>query len=316
MRTGIIFLFMLSASSSAFSQYDRCFNGTLPYFQNVRRASGTAAQRVLMLNRGCAELRRGDLTDAPGIGSSILGAVGQTLSAPLSGQAWAAFSTLNGNENQRRYQRQLDEIKRIPNPMERIKRVYELVARTQGSYNYGSNALRLGTPGNLIDTAAREGSAGVCRDFAALLQWSLMQVARYSGSTRMDLGPTDFSSEMKTGSTPAGGHAWVRVNLPNHDAQGRIIGFNRFDLDTTWYPEQFSVLFPRNSSLSEANRTRLVRECSSVVNCLSNATVQESGAGLGVSSVVKDGRKVWFGTESSGARGITSPSPSPVPGNR
>lgn len=310
MRTGIIFLFFLVLSPSAFSQYDGCFSGTLPYFQNVRRASGSAAQRMLMLNRGCAELRRGDMTDAPGIGSAILSNVGESLSLPLAGQAWAAFSTLNGNENQRRYRRQLDEIKRIPNPMERIRRVYELVARTQGSYNYGSNAIRLGTPGNLIDTAAREGSAGVCRDFAALLQWSLMQVARYSGSTRMDLGPTDFSSEIKTGSTPSGGHAWVRVNLPNHDAQGRITGFNRFDLDTTWYPEQFSVLFPRNSSLSEGNRTRLVRECSTVVNCLSLAAAQEFGPGPGSSSSSSAGQggNGWLTSPDSGGRKDQAPS--------
>lgn len=259
--------------------YPSCYRDTLPYFSNVQRLSGNAGEKVLVLKNGCREFNNVGNTAGPGVGATVLSNVIENFSLPSTGQATSAFATVNGNERQRAFRRRLDEIRQNPNAMDRIRAVYELVARAQGSYDDENvNGLRYASPGGAIDRAATQGSAGVCRDFALFLQWSLMQVSRHPSSRGMALGPTDFSSEVKGGFMPAGGHAWVRVNLPNHNAQGQLLGFNRFDIDTTWYPEQFSVLFPRLSSLNSANRTRLISQCASVTRCLQTFASAEHAA--------------------------------------
>jgi hypothetical protein len=265
-----ILVFILQSSSLLWADSSSiCFRGDLPYFQNFDRITGTPTQKLLMMSSGCREVTKSPkILDGPGIGSTLFTFAVENFSLPLVGQAASAFSTLNGSPAQRRYKAALDQIRKNPNPMDRIRAVYELAASYQGNYDYKGGGLKFDTPGGNIDRAQRTGTSGVCRDFASLLQWSLMQVARHPSSVNGGLGPTDFSSEIKTGFVPGGGHAWVRINLPNHDARGAITGFNRFDIDTTWYPEQFSILFPRLSSLSAANREKLINQCRTVENCL------------------------------------------------
>jgi hypothetical protein len=188
---------------------------------------------------------------------------------------------MDGSPEQRRFKAELDRIKTIPNSMERIQRTYELVARTQGRYDEESYGLRNAlagriyrgeSPGNLLDSAKRDGTVGVCREMAALLQWSLQQVSRWSGSRSMALGPNDFSSGEILSNAPTpdgwGGHAWVRVNLPVHDATGALVNFRHFDLDTTWYPERFSPLFPRRAGASAQNISTARRQCTEIKRCL------------------------------------------------
>lgn len=261
-----------------------CFRGKLPYFQNfVRLANDNSPPILPMTLRGCSELVDQPLLTEAFSPLERAGAMAMTPIFGVFGQGAGAFSNLNGSAKQRDYKKRLDEIAKEPNPMFRIRRVYELAAATQGHYDFSGNgmknfargfAVRSSSPGNLINSSERDGSVGVCREMASLLKWSLQQVSRAPGSRSMGLGPNDFSSTYMTGTVPgakgwkdSGGHAWVRINMPIHD-KGQLLGFSHFDLDTTWYPEQFSPLIPRRSGLSAPGRKKLIDECHRVQACL------------------------------------------------
>lgn len=236
-----------------------------------------------MTKNGCSELVDQPLLTEAYTALERAGAMAMTPIVGVFGQGAGAFANLNGSAKQRDYKKRLDVIGEEPNPMLRIKRVYELVAATQGPYDSAGHGMknfirgagvRSSSPGNLINSAERDGSIGVCREMASLLKWSLQQVARARGSRSMALSPNDFSSTFMTGKVPGangwkdgGGHAWVRINMPIHE-KGQLIGFSHFDIDTTWYPEQFSPLVPRRSGLSAPGRKKLIDECRRVQACL------------------------------------------------
>lgn len=268
-----------------------CFAGKLPFFQNFARTTGTSFDRMGQLQNACRELSHDEWNEPTTVGERVFGVVGG-MSRGLNGAIAGSFSNWNGSPEQRRYKAQLDRIKTNPNPMARIQAVYELAARTQGYYdeesyglhNAGAGLIYRGqAPGNLIDSAKRDGTVGVCREMASLLQWSLQEVARWSGSKSMALGPNDFSSSVVLSSAPTGdggwgGHAWVRINMPIHNSAGALVDFRHFDLDTTWYPERFSPLFPRRAGASRENIATLRRQCGEVRNCLAQKGFFESSS--------------------------------------
>jgi len=264
----MIFLTLLLLSHLSFSnESSTCFKDKLPFFSVAKRLNLPPKDKIIVLQKGCREAKKSNYYKEMAITERL--AVGFAHIGFSSDQGLAAFSKLGGTQRQNDFKKELNEIKKVKNPVDRIKKVYELVALNQGEYDYENmKEYRLGTPGNLLNRRDREKSVGVCRDMAALLQWSLMQVSRHPSSKNHGLESTDFSSELKAGFIDGGGHVWVRVNLPNHDANGRLIDFTHFDIDTTWYPEQFSILFPRLSSLSDKNFTRLISECVQVIKCL------------------------------------------------
>lgn len=262
--------------ASAIEPQDICFKETLPYFQNFSKIKASAAVKSEMLTTSCNELHDSEMTRGKSFSEAAYHKIGNFMAFGLAGHGASAFSKLNGSAKQKEFLTQLNVIKKNPDPMDRIRQVYQLVVETQGKYDYDSEGHKnmssgffifTEAPGNIINNAEKRGTGGVCRDFASLLQWSLLQVSRYEGSKSSALGESDFSSDFISGTVPEGGHAWVRVNMPQFN-KGRITGFNTFDLDTTWY-QTFSPLFPRNSGLSQANREKAINQCHQISQCLS-----------------------------------------------
>lgn len=286
MKIIILFLVIFMSGEQVFAAgKDICFEKTLPFFQNFSKITGPDIEKSATLVNACDELQTPEMTK----GKTILGAAVNSFMTKvafgITGHATGAFDNLNGSQKQKSFRAELEKIKQIPNSMDRIKQVYDLVVRTQGHYdddNMGKKNVLTGkviftdAPSNIINAAEKTGTGGVCRDFASLLQWSLLQVARGPHSKNSALEPNDFSSEFITGYVPVnggtGGHAWVRVHLPQYNSTGQLTGFNNFDLDTTFYSD-FSPLFPRLSGLSPENQQRAVRECTQIISCLYSRTL-------------------------------------------
>ncbi|AFY00766.1 transglutaminase-like domain-containing protein [Bdellovibrio bacteriovorus] len=278
-----VFLMLLVQSASAQEQ-NTCFEKAIPFFQNFSKISVSPIAKASMLESACEELDDPRLTEKIGIFKSLGHQFMAKFGFGVYGQAIGAFDRLQGDEWQMEYAQKLQTIKSIPDPLERIRQVYLLVVRNQGSYDNdsnGMNSLKSGyifgeyTPSNLLNTARKTGSAGVCRHFASLLQWSLIQVARHPSSRSSALGPLDFSSEFVLGTIPdAGGHAWVRVHLPQYDLSGRLQGFNNMDLDTTWY-SRFSPVFPRFSGLKNDTRIKAAKQCREIQTCLRSVKTEQ-----------------------------------------
>ncbi|MEN0058237.1 MAG: hypothetical protein AAGB31_05340 [Bdellovibrio sp.] len=278
MRYCALFILSFIGSWSLLTQANNsaCFTqAQSSFFTLLLRQEQSPRDMALSMQKMCTELHKSEPHKAETLGQKADGLGRKAYMGLISGYAASAFSNLNENEEQRAYRQELYNIKKIINPMTRIQKVYELVVRNQGLYDYESRGLSTllsgnivfaKTPENLLNNAKSRGTAGICEDFAALLQWSLLQVARHSDSSTMALGPHDFSSEIAFGSLPEK-HAWVRVHLPHHDEQGRLLGFSDFDLDTTFYPH-FSPLYPRLTGLSEAERMQLFLDCTQIQTCL------------------------------------------------
>jgi hypothetical protein len=285
----LILTFCAAVSSLSYADTSKeCFRDKLPYFQNFSQLSSSPKETLQFMATGCRELAFPKMTKAQSVTDVTESYVSSKIIFGLFGQAAASFSKLRGSSLQKQFMAQLEAIKSIHNPMDRIQKVYELVGKNQGHYDYdtmGDRTMSSGfgffaeTPNNVLNNAETRGTGGVCRDFASLLQWSLLQVARDSDSRSGPLGPHDFSSDfiandITTLDGRRGGHAWVRVHLPQYNNRGKLIGFNNFDLDTTWYPKIFSPLFPRLSGLSEQTRIKATLQCNEIVECLSQQAFQ------------------------------------------
>jgi hypothetical protein len=276
-------LFILSFGANVFAS-NHCFQDKLPFFQNFNRFEASASEKLLALDNTCRELGQIEMHQKKGPVARVLHGVLAPVSAGLFGSAAAAFSRLRSTPEGQSYMRELDQIREIENPVERVRLTYLLAVENSGEYDHSTMGMRTwisglligaNRPENLLANNKLRGTIGVCREFAALLQWSLMQVARHPTSKSMALGAADFSSSMVAGIVPGasgwgdgGPHAWVRVNLPII-VNGQLKGFNHFDLDSTWY-EKFTPLFPRRSNLSELNRNRAIKECNQLRHCIQN----------------------------------------------
>lgn len=255
-------IILISSVSHARSQ---CFQGKLRFFQPYLKLNATSKDLYKMLEPTCFDLSKASNHDSSrwdGLDSLTI-----NLIAAGFGQAKAAFETLQDTDLERSFMQRLEEIKKIANPMERIRKVYELSTSYQGYYDkegkVGSGGI---TPSSALANYQEKGTMGVCRHYSSLLTWSLMQVSRHSESNTMHLGPNDFSADFYPLHRKK--HAWVRVNLPRHDKDGRLLGFQRFDLDPTWYPESFHMLMPRHLGISEDTRLRAYQQCLEIRNCL------------------------------------------------
>lgn len=193
----------------------------------------------------------------------------------LIGYAPAAFIKLNANTLQRDFNKQLEAIRLIRDPILRIQKVYQLVTRFQGEYDSETTgSLPYRRPGAVINKAAKDGVGGQCRDFALLLYWSLLQVARHPDDRRIygDLGENSFSVSPQFGDGKfddeyVGFHDWVRVHLAGRDDSYRLY-FVRFDLDNTFYPKAFTPLMPRQQNFSERDLAKRKNTCDQLVRCL------------------------------------------------
>lgn len=278
MRLVILIGALVIQSVSYAGEADVCFVNKNSFFDPISKVTMKPGARASTMSKLITELSDKDMHKGKGISETLIGSMTTGVAGILFGHAVSAFSRLDQTELQKSFQKELDRIKQVKNPMDRMKQVYDLVVRTQGEYDeytLGFATVRKGkvaltyTPGNLINSAEEYGTAGVCREFASLLQWSLLQVARHPDSKGMALGPNDFSSELVGGDVPIGAHAWVRAHLPKFNKDGQLQGFNDFDLDTTWYSE-FSPVYPRRSGISEEERKILINESKEIAECLKN----------------------------------------------
>lgn len=260
-----------------------CYADKLPFFKNFARYSSSLTRKVQAIETACGELNSAEMQEGQGTLELLKNRFTGVASFGLVGGAAAAFSSLQKTKEGRQYMATLNSIKNIANPMERIRQTYELAAKHSGHYDHETNGMDTWNSGaivgahrpeNLLANNRERGTVGVCREFAALLQWSLMQVSRHPTSKSSALDEKDFSSTLVGGTVPGsngwkdgGGHAWVRINLPVFK-NGRLLDFTHFDLDTTWYPKKFAPLFPRRSGVSQANRRKLIQQCGEVVDCL------------------------------------------------
>ncbi|MGZ3743022.1 MAG: hypothetical protein ACXWRE_13930 [Pseudobdellovibrionaceae bacterium] len=285
-----LFLEIVFRSSLAIGndQKDVCFKDTTSFLKNFEKMEATADEKSSFTYNGCLEIwESSKMYEPEGMGERGMNGLSRVVYG-MTGHAAGSTSRMEGNELQKQYKAELENIKKDPNPMNRIRRVYELVAKTQGKDDFGASLKNLLTgkvygslaPDNLVD-ASKNGSIGVCRDMASLLQWSLIQVARHPSSTSTALSPTDFSSEFIAGeaySQPRADfikHTWVRVHLPEYDSLGKLKGLNTFDLDTHWYPEKFSPLPMRRSGASSDERKKVLEECKKVNSCLLERMIRE-----------------------------------------
>lgn len=286
-----LFSVLLLSSTLGFAAEDPCFGrAESPVLKIYSQTSLDVDAKMASVMGTCKELKKTAMYEKKGMVRSLAEGFVQAVGVGgMFGLGASAFSKMNNNQHQKQYMSELEKIKAIPDRMERIKRVYELVSAYQGQYNYDSmgaktdfvegkmvGALR---PENLVDAAKKNGTAGVCRHFAALLYWSLLQVGRSPDSKDSALSENDFSVSYMTGDVPlaggnSGGHAWVRVNLPIKNEKG-VRDFRHFDLDTTWYPQDFTVLMPRRSGLSENARSKALSDCQEIKSCLMKRSIQQ-----------------------------------------
>lgn len=279
-----------------------CFGreqGLPAFLQVIRDSRMPASESMVALSLACAEAdplgkrramqdKRGGITEIreKAIGFFVFG---------LFGEGTAAFSRLRGSETQKEFKKRLERIKAKRDRYERIRDVYALVSEFQGKYDYRAlNEFALTrsylwlTPAETLDSAKDTGYGGICRNFATLLYWSLLQVARPMGSDSMALDESSFSAELMTGPVPLrdgsrGEHAWVRVNLPFRKADGPGLRFESVDLDTTFYPNEFAPLIPRLSGVSAEERAGIMTACERVRRCLFEARIHERSPRRGAS---------------------------------
>lgn len=278
--TGLAIIFLSIPRVMASGNF--CFKEKAHFFNFFKKLDGPAEKISDLMTSTCRELDVPEMNEGKSTLAKVMDPVSD-LAYGVLGQGLGAFSRLESSDKQREFKRQLDRIRVNPNPVERVRLVHELVVRTQGKYDLKNGGLDSAwsgwliawqEPGNLINSAEKTGSAGVCREFASLLQWSLLQVARHPDSKGMALSPTDFSSEFMYAKVPGPkgwddgwGHAWVRVNLPRFNSQGALEAFDRFDIDSTVYP-QFSPLYPRRTGISNEKRIELLEQCKEIQECL------------------------------------------------
>jgi hypothetical protein len=178
----------------------------------------------------------------------------------------ALAETLEGSPAQRRYKAQLEMIKRIRDPHERVIRVFNLARASQGSYGPIINLIR--NPGQIIDAAASGEVGGICREFAVLLAFSLRWVARPYGvqaPTFGGLGDHAFNATVVYSAR----HAWVRVSMAKMQ-NGRQVGIEQFDLDSTWH-DVYSPLNPRRTGERRSSVGEKYKLCMRASSCLDNA---------------------------------------------
>lgn len=202
----------------------------------------------------------------------------------LSGFAPAAFSNMKKTEVQKQFMNELLSYKKIEDPIVRIQKVYEFVGRSQGEYDKSGGAISYRSPEALLNKAASDGVGGQCRDYALLLYWSLLQVARHPDDEKTGLGglsEKSFSLEPVHGNGKfndkyVGFHEWVRVNLPRKNPKTGQRYFEKFDLDATWYRKDFTPLMPRHQNFSNKEIIDHKNKCDRLVSCLSGESLQDS----------------------------------------
>lgn len=195
-----------------------------------------------------------------GAGGSALATMGR-LAGAAEGHDWPQW-----------FRESLDGLASITDPAERVRAVFELVARGQGDYDHRQGTFVGGvvrpvpyTPGDTLRRATTGDPSGVCRDYATLLFASLRRVRRVPGDGRsyqVALVTAAVPDPSRAGSLSL--HMWVRVALP----RGRSWEF--IDLDSTWY-QGWAPLPVRFSEPDTETVHALRLACGRAYSCVSGA---------------------------------------------
>jgi hypothetical protein len=169
------------------------------------------------------------------------------------------------------FNRRLRQIKAEPSALVRVKEVYELISFYKKPYDvdYASAIKSRGKLKNrplILNPEETLQYGGVCRDFARLLKWALMQVAR---SSSPDPESQVFSTAIKIGKGEDGlGHMWVRVNVPLVNPINKLSRFQGIELDITNFAGNFTPLPPFGSHWTQMQMQSDLQQCQKIISCL------------------------------------------------
>jgi hypothetical protein len=284
MRLAVLSILLLSAALGALAdgvpsleRTEQCFEkeGALPtYLEAIRAAIPDFSHIDMALRDACYELDPinvdGNYESSRGFWSRLY-SVAPRLLTPLQAEIPTLFAAdiFEGNSELQSYKSQLAKIGQTQDRYIRIRDVYNLVVSRQGDYMESllKPYLTLSTPGAILQSAKETGEGGICRHFAALLQWSLSMVQKSPtlSAEHQRWGSLDENSfSVKKVYSPD--HVWVEVLLPVKDPRGGM-NYKRFQLDTTRYNE-FVPLFPRMDVLGPGVREAHHKQCEKIRRCI------------------------------------------------
>jgi hypothetical protein len=242
-----------------------CFANRLPYFAMLGQTNMSGDDAIDALSSSCNEIGRDEMMEAKSRAASFIDSGANSFGLAISGGIATRYSRMNSTPLQRKYMKEIEKIRKVENPIERARLAYLLASRHSGVYDeegLGLETYKSGTivfaetPENLLNNFEKNGSIGVCREFAALLNWTLGRVTR-SPKT----GKVEFETQVIGGSLPAGRHVWVRARFAK-------FGRTAIDFDSTYHEGKFVPLAPRRSGLSESRRQRAYKECNEIIDCI------------------------------------------------
>lgn len=185
-------------------------------------------------------------------------------------EASDAFRKIGANAMEVSFNDRLKEIKKNPSAIERVKATYELVLLFKKPFDQAyMQAILDHKPAPkrplVLKPEVTLEKGGVCRDFARLLEWSLLQVARSSSESK---SAEVFSYEFQSASGKGGGHAWISVNLPIRSLDRKRTEFSRIDLDPTNFTDKFVPLPPLAQGQPESRIDQYANTCAKIISCL------------------------------------------------
>ncbi len=279
----ILIFFFLPISVYSQGDYRVCFKSDKPlpgYLRAMRDSNMSAYDLEDAIQWACHELddpiffpdARNDQTPIGPLGKAkaVGGALGSIF---ISGIPTGLMDIFGQNKTLSEYKQKLEQISKIQNPRERIRKVYELVVENQGKSDKSPlratyDSLRPRSPSGILNKAKATGEGGVCRNFATLLDWSLMQVnmsptlPKYYSTWKIP-DENSFVSEIIFDPW----HEYVEVKIPNGKGT-----FESFQLDPTIPAEghttAFLPLYPRHQGLNPSQREQLWRQCRDIRDCI------------------------------------------------
>ncbi|MBI3555604.1 MAG: hypothetical protein HY074_05020 [Deltaproteobacteria bacterium] len=247
-----------------------CFAGPRPaYLVAFRYSKLSAAEMSTAVDDACREFNDDEMQAAPSILSKIGTVILDTVAAPIASEIPTVLGDMFGSSTVvKAYEARLAEIGKIRDRYVRIREVYELAIASQGAYDKENSAIQFDTPSAVLENAKAGRPGGQCRDFAKLLEWSLLHVNRSPTLSEeyRKWGALDEDSFSVTRVNDAGhGHAWVDVLLPVGVGDKQV--FHRLSLEPTNHKEHYVPLFQRRLGLSKEELDRYHDECVVVRKC-------------------------------------------------
>ncbi|HXH73926.1 MAG TPA: hypothetical protein VNJ08_03105 [Bacteriovoracaceae bacterium] len=278
MRIVIVLIISFSVYARAHAQgVQSCYQGPLPASLVTLKKSGLSDFNAYKaLENICNDLKSETFKNKVSLKGKVLHAV-LDVSFSVAQDIPSVISTMLGSDqNVKDYKAKLASIGQIQNRFARIRKVYELSVSAQGPYDDGGGPI-FSTPGRTINKTKDNKAWGQCRNFAQLLEWSLLQVNRspFLPEDMKKWGALDEDSFMpKFVHDEDAGHAWVEVSLPV--GIGGKQEFHKINLDTTWYKD-YTPLYPRRGVVDAGKRNQLLAECSKVLSCVQKFAFKSIG---------------------------------------